>query len=163
MAAIQTSYVFDKALGYPGCVVDAANTLKESKAAAAAVPFGTLVCRRASPADGQDVCANPAATADVTARAYGVALRDETRKHTTGYETNDQVTFLRRGRVWVTVEDAVVGGAAAFVRFTVEAPDLQLGTFRSDADTDKAVALPGAVFRSSASAGGLAILEINLP
>lgn len=163
MGAIQTAFTYDRALGYPGCVVDAVDTVRESKAAAAAVPFGTLVCRRASPADGQDVCANPAATADVTARAYGIALRDETRKHTTGYETNDQVTYLRRGRIWVTVEDNVVGGAAAFVRFTVEAPDLQLGTFRSDADTDKAVALPGAIFRTSASAGGLAVVEINLP
>ena len=163
MGAIQSAFVFDKSLGYPGCVADAVNTVKESKAAAAAVPFGTLVCRRASPADGQDVCANPAATADVTARAYGIALRDETRKHGTGYEINDQVTYLRRGRVWVTVEDGVTGGAAVFVRFTVEAPDLQLGTFRSDADTDKAVALPGAVYRTSASAGGLAMVEINLP
>jgi hypothetical protein len=161
MAGIQSTFVYDRAVGYPGCVVDAVDTVRESRAAGAAVNFGTLVCKRA--ADDADECGNPAASADVTARVLGVALRDETRKHTTGYETGDQVTYLRKGRVYVTVESDVVAGAAAYVRFTVEAPDLQLGAFRADVDTDKAVALPGAVFRTTTSAGGLAILELNLP
>jgi hypothetical protein len=50
-------------------------------------------------------------------------------------------------------------GGAVFVRFTVEAPDLQLGKVRNDADTDKAVAAPGWTCLTTLSAAGLAILE----
>ena len=164
MGSIQTTFVYDKVAGYPGCVADAVDTVRESKAAAAAVNFGTFVCRRASPVDGDDQCANPAATADVTARGRGIALRDETRKHTTGYETNDQVSFLRRGRVWVTVEEAVLQDDAVFVRFASGAGGTQLGAFRKSADTATAVALPGAIYKTAqATIGGLAMVEINLP
>lgn len=164
MGAIQTTFVYDKALGYPGCVANAFPTVRESKAAVAAVNFGTFVCRRASPADAEDQCANPAATADVTARGRGIALRDESRKHTTGYEVNDQVSYLRRGCVWVVVEEAVLQDDAVFVRFASGGGGTQLGAFRKSADTATAVALPGAIYKTAqATIGGLAMVEINLP
>jgi hypothetical protein len=162
MGTVQTSYVVDKVLGYPGTVADSVDTVRESKAAAAAVNFGTFVCRRASPADAVEQCANPAATADVTARGRGIALRDETRKNTQGYVTDDQVVYLRKGRVIVAVEAAVTQDAAVFVRFAA-GTGTQLGAFRGDADTATAVALPGAIFKTSTAGAGLAIVEINLP
>jgi hypothetical protein len=41
--------------------------------------------------------------------------------------------------------------------------DSLIGTFRGDADTSTALAVSGAKFREGAAAGGLAVLEINLP
>jgi hypothetical protein len=119
--------------------------------------------RRASPADGVEQCAHPNATADVTARPQGIVVRDQTRKNTTGYETNDAVRVLRRGKIWVQVENAVTADAAAFCRFASGGGGSVLGSFRSDADTATAVAFPTAVFRTSTSGAGLAQIEINLP
>lgn len=79
-----------------------------------------------------------------------------------GYEPQSAMSLMRRGRVYVEVEDAVVKGGLPFVRFVAAASE-QLGAFRSDADTSDAVALPNARFVTSAGAGELAIVEINLP
>ena len=167
MATIQSAYSVNKALGYPGMVADAVDTVRASKAAAALVNFGTFVCRRASPADGVEQCANPAASADVTARPRGIALKDETRKNSTGgnvggYAVDDQVVYLRKGRVVVSVEAAVTQDGAVFVRFAA-GTFTQLGAFRGDADTASAVALPGATYLTSTVGAGLAIVEINIP
>ena len=80
----------------------------------------------------------------------------------TGYDLEDVMSVMRKGRIYVEVEDAVTAGAQAFVRFEATSPELH-GAFRSDADTADAVALPGAFFRTTTAAGGIAILEVNLP
>lgn len=167
MASVQTTYSVNKVAGYPGLVVDAVDTVRASKAAAAAVNFGTFVCRRTAPADAVEQCANPAATADVTARPRGIALKDETRRNSTGgfpggYAVDDQVVYLRKGRVWVNVEAAVTQDGAVFVRFAA-GTFTQLGAFRGDADTATAVALPGATYLTSTAGAGLAVVEINIP
>jgi hypothetical protein len=69
---------------------------------------------------------------------------------------------MKKGRVWVRVEDAVAAEAAAFVRFVVGLPGQVLGAFRSDADAGNAAALPNAKFVTAAAAGGLALLDLNL-
>lgn len=169
MGTVQTSYVVDKAAGYPGAVANSVPSVRESKAAAAAVNFGTFVCRRAAPADGDDQCANPAATADVTARGRGIAILDQTKKGPQygtvgGYVANDQVEYLRQGQIWVTVEEAVVQDGPVFVRFAAGGGGTQLGAFRTSADTATAVQLPSAIYKTSQpTIGGLALVELNLP
>jgi hypothetical protein len=159
---VQSSFSIDKVLGYPGLIADTMpSNVSDSKLAAAATGFGLAVCRRASPADPVSSAAPPNATADVSARLQGIALRDETRKNTTGYETNDPMRVLRRGRVWVNVEGSVTADAQAFVRFASGAGGTVLGSFRADADTATAVAAPGCYFRTSGT--GLQLVEINLP
>lgn len=164
---VQTSYGIDKVRATNGMLDGGAGHDHEIEtvisAQTAAVPFGTLVCRRATPADTVGYGGNPEVTGSVTDRRYGIAVKDETRKNTTGYETNDPMRILRKGRMWVYVEGAVTLGQTLFVRFTTEAPDLQLGTFRADADTDKAVALPGVVALTNPGAAGLCLVDVNLP
>ena len=79
-----------------------------------------------------------------------------------GYEPQSAVSILRRGRVYVTVEDAVLAGGQVFVRHVAGAGE-KLGDARSDADGSDASALPSASFMTAADAGEVAIVEINLP
>lgn len=162
---VQTTFSQDLVRGVPGQLADNGYTDKISKIArqVADIPFGTFVAKRAAQSDADSDCGNPTATADVTARGLGIALKSELCEEASGYSINEGVSILRHGRCYVTSETATTAGATAFVRFTVEAPDLQLGLFRNDADTDKAVACPGIVFLETLSAGGLVLVAVNLP
>lgn len=138
------------------------------------VPFGVLVSlddagQQSSDLSGRRLVHLPQTGTDVTARgtALGVALHTQAVENalsgeSLGYSPESAVSILRRGRVYVQVEDAVVEGAQAFVRHVAGAGE-QLGAFRSDVDGSDASALPGAYYRKSAGAGELAVLEINLP
>lgn len=144
---------------------------RESRLAAAVIPFGTFVVQRASPADGPDQCANPAASADVTARLRGIALYNDTARGSGnganggyGYEVNQGVTYLRRGLVWVRCESAIAQDVDPFVRFATGTGTV-LGAVYNTADTATAVqtGLSGIRTRSALSAAGLVLIEINLP
>lgn len=133
------------------------------------VPFGVLVVEDTTGLS-DDRAHLPQVTGDITTvgKVAGVAVHNhgvEQNKggvNNLGYEPQSAMNVLRKGRIYVTVEDAVVKGGLPFVRFVAGASE-QLGSFRSDADGSDAVALPDARYVTSASAGGLAIVEINLP
>lgn len=103
-----------------------------------------------------------------TNRALGVAVRTQALEqavlnaNNVGYPLASAMSILRRGRVWVITEDAVVAGAQAFVRCVATSPE-RLGAFRGDVDGTDAGALPGSRFKLTSGIGGLNILEINLP
>jgi hypothetical protein len=125
----------------------------------AAIPFGVFVTKGAN--QGEAVV--PDASAEVTGLAgLGVVLRSHTQPQGEGYAVGDPMAVIKKGRVWVPVENAVIAESAAFVRFVAGAGE-QLGAFRADADGTDAVALPGAKFASDAAAGELALLDLNLP
>jgi hypothetical protein len=112
----------------------------------------------------------PQATGDITTvgKVAGISVHThavEQKKggiNNLGYEPQSAMSLLKKGRIYVTVEDAVVKGGLPFVRFVAGAGE-QLGAFRSDADTADAVALPNASYVTSAGAGEVAVVEINLP
>jgi len=80
-----------------------------------------------------------------------------------GHPDGAVIPVLRKGRIWVTSEDAVAAAPqAAFVRFSAGVGE-ELGRFRTDADTADAVALPGARFMTNCDAGGLTLLELQIP
>jgi hypothetical protein len=80
------------------------------------------------------------------------------------YTLNSVMSVLKRGRIYVAVEDAVAIGGDVYVRHTTGANGSQLGSIRSDNDGGKAAQLTGAVFGSTqATPGGLAIIDINKP
>jgi len=104
--------------------------------------------------DNEATCELPNATGEVTGgRALGIAIRD---RHLTDsdleYQAGDEVLIQTSGEVWVTTEAAAVSGGKAYVRFSATGAE-ELGSFRDDADTSDAVALPGAVFSSTAGDG----------
>lgn len=133
--------------------------------------FGSFVTVKTAPAGGDlPVVELPNASGEVTGvagQAGGVVVRDKTAENSnasafTGYVDGEILSIMRRGRIWVISEDAVSAvGVAAFVRYTKEAPDIVLGKFRTDDDSSKAVALPGARFLTTCDAGGLVLLELS--
>ena len=80
-----------------------------------------------------------------------------------GFSPGYAMPVLRKGRIWVEVEDyaSVVDGAAVYVRH-IAAGTEELGAIRTDADTSDADVLPGAKFLGVA-VGTLAMVELNIP
>lgn len=163
----QTTYLAAHPVGLAGALVDASenDVISRILSDATSIPFGVGLKEGTT---GGTNCAVPAAAG---ARIIGVALRTdnyENRSLTTtlAIAQKDVVSVLRRGRVWVLVEQDVVVGDDVFVRHTARLTNTQLGGFRTDADTassvDYAAVLANARFVSAASAGGLAQLEIDL-
>lgn len=168
----QTSYSIDlPAVSYPGQPADIGIKDKTTAlAVAAAIPYGVLVVRdTANTSDSQHIAGKvPAASTDITVlgAALGVALADQGRAQDPSvtpaqYPQYSAVPCARIGRVWVLVEEAVVAGDQAFVRYATGSFS-QKGAFRKSADTATAAALPGAYYATSASAGGYAQVELSL-
>lgn len=121
------------------------------------IPPGVLVVVTV---DDENTCDLPNATGEVTGgRALGIALIDRS-STSTNYASGDMVRIAVSGEVWVDAEEAVTAGGAAFVRFADAATTL--GTFRSDADTADAVALPNAKFSTSTAAAGRAKVQLGV-
>lgn len=103
----------------------------------------------------------PTTTGEVTnGAALGVAVYDASKEPArtaaalaagAEYDVEQALPILSAGRIWVLCDAAatIAVGDAAFVRFAAGAGGSVLGTFREDADTATAVALPNAVFRSA--------------
>jgi hypothetical protein len=72
---------------------------------------------------------------------------------------------VRKGRIWVRIEETVVVGDAVFYRFAAGGGGTALGRFRNDADTATCAALPGATWikGGTVALGAIALLEVNLP
>lgn len=72
-------------------------------------------------------------------------------------EQGETVDCLRRGQIWVEVETAVAPGDDVY---WTHAPG-STGAWRNDATN--AVQVPNATFRTTASIGELAMIELNMP
>jgi hypothetical protein len=169
----QLSYSINlQAVSYPGQPADLSmqKDVLSGQAVAAALPYGVLVVLDSANSAGFDKIAAklPSLAADITTsgQPLGVVVADQARAQDasvlTQYPQNSVVPVMRKGRIWVRVEEAVVDGDLPFVRFASGAGGTQLGAFRKSADTATAAALPGAVFRSAASAGGYAVIQLNI-
>ena len=157
----QTSYTDLPAIGQEGQVFDSTAHESISKTADVAIPVAVGVTQGA--ADG--TCKLPApgdADANGDMHLLGIAMLDQHRDNSAqDYAAGDSVTLIRHGRVLVLVEDAVSAGGTVFVRHTVATTE-QIGDFRSDADGTNADPVLGAKFVTSAGAGELAVIELDL-
>jgi hypothetical protein len=170
-AAAESFQVESDTPGTTTTVVGTANcTVTAQIGNAAAIGFGYFVCQ-----DAQDVnkARSPIAAADITdaGDALGITVHTQAvaqnltstgSSGSDGYALGEAMSVMRKGRIYVQVEDAVVAGNAVYVRYVAGTGET-LGAFRSDADTSDAAILPGAKYRTSAAASGIAIVEINLP
>jgi len=86
------------------------------------------------------------------ANFQGISVRDITLVHTTAdrYELKDNMAVATAGDWWITVSGAVVAGKGASYNTTTGAIGPTGGT-----------AIAGAIWMTSASSGGLAILRLN--
>jgi len=159
-----TSYPTAPAVGFQGQIADEAPRYvrKARNKEAAPIPFGLAVKKGTN----EDEAILPTAGTD---KVVGIAAHTHAMNTigSTGWSADagipaDEVfDLLRKGVVWVKVEQAVVQGDLAFVRFAAGAGGTQKGAFRKDADTATAMLVKGAVFLTGAAAGGLAQLEFD--
>lgn len=114
-------------------------------------------------ADAENGVRAPTLTGQVSgANAQGIVVYDPTAPNNP-YAIGDMVPVMKKGRIWVNVEEAVTPASTVFVRFAAGSFAV-LGAFRASADTATAVALPSAKYvTTQATIGGLAVVEINLP
>lgn len=78
------------------------------------------------------------------------------------FADGETVGVLTRGKIWVTVEEAVATTDDVYWRHTVNG-GLIPGGWRTDADTANAVQVTQAKWLTAAAQDGLALLSINLP
>lgn len=81
------------------------------------------------------------------------------------YVAGDPLPVLTRGQVYVTVEETLTSDSPVYWRIKANGANTVVGGFRASSDSSTAVLLPATQVRwiYGASAGGLAVLEINQP
>lgn len=123
----------------------------------------TLLAHEGLPLTVNSVVIVDNALASVAPSAAIVRLSQNTRGvGNVFYRAADQVSILRRGRVYVTVEDAVTADSLVYFRHKDSGTNLR-GAFRGSASTGYCTLLSGARFTMAAAAGGISAIEINLP
>lgn len=152
----QTSYNLEHGIAISGGLADLNDSARDSyHNPADEIKFGRMVAKVSGDDDG---CEQPdSAGADL----LGIAIR-KLSTESDKYDVDSAVAVLRKGRIFVEVEEAVTPDSDVFVRHTAGGGGSELGIFRTDADTASAVQVTNARFKSSAAANGVAILEINL-
>jgi len=168
MPAPQVTYPEVMAVGKEGFIAESRiNAQIMSGNAGGAIPPGRFVKVTSSGVAGAvtPIVDLPTLTAHVTGDlSFGFTLQDPSAASTTGenpgYVQYDQIPILREGVMWAISEDAVATwGLPVFVRFTAGGAGQTVGRVRTDADTAKAVALPGATFMGTCAAEGLIKIE----
>ena len=129
-----------------------------SEEASAEIPFGHMVAQGTDdtqallPAGGSDVLVG------VVVHSHAYSKDDDL--GTTGLKPKTHLSVLRKGRIWVRVEDAVSAGDKPYVRWQGAGDQ---GAFRGTDDPGNTIdATALGTFRSSAGAGELAILELDM-
>lgn len=97
----------------------------------------------------------------VNNRVIGVTVRDQLTLPG-GFVAKDVVPVMRKGRIWVTSETATNPEDPVYVRFVATGAEV-LGAVRATPDANDTVLLRGARFKSKITAGGLSVLDLNLP
>jgi len=99
----------------------------------------------------------------------GIAVKDDTLEQDVNgnvlYKAAslDMVATCTRGTIVVYTEQAVTPLDPVYLRYKADGTGKEVGQFRKDADTSKAVLLTNVKFNSSTSGAGLVELEINNP
>lgn len=158
MCPVQTSYAAEHAVAFEGQRADFGLVDVISKVAEADLPFGLAAIR--GTADNQAILPSATGGSFLGVTEYTTAwAADAADVHQ--YEQYREANILTFGRVWVICEDGCSPGDAAFFRHTAGAGGTVIGSFRTDADTATADAVPGGTFETTAAAGGLALLKLR--
>lgn len=167
----QTAYSFYLSAPFAGVLGDYRSDYDirsyVSEEATAGLPFGIAVCR----GTGDQQCK---LLVDANSKIIGLTVHQHavepyylpTSPTTSGVAPKGTVGILKKGRMWVLPEQAVVPGDPVYARFTAAAAPLdQLGALRKDDDTTpKAKVMPGGCsFESTAAAASPALVDVNIP
>lgn len=167
MTAAQTSVTYPD-IAFPGMVADNGQTHRVGKRnaeASAEIAFGLAVVRDATDKDGSVVLPHTSAAAAAPLLEGIVTSQHiydpDLQLGDTGVKPGLIVYVARRGRVYVTPEQAVAPGDAVRVR-VVATGDEKKGAFRKDADSTDCVDISAfAQWRTTGSATKPAELEFD--
>lgn len=147
MAFVQETYSENIAIAFPGMVADADHAIDTRICeTAAGIAFGVAVQQGTS---DKEALVGAAAATDFC----GVSVRDTTLAQD-NYAQYDNMGVLTRGHIWVTVGGDVAAGEN--VTF-----DASTGVLSSANASGSQFAITGAVWKTSASSGGLAKLYLG--
>lgn len=147
--------------------VDSGNDMTKvatvANVATASIPWGRAVVVGAS-SDNQ-TAKLPSATGQ---KFRGVADRLPTTSDPSAADAGTQgkiapfmeFSAVYQGQIIVEVDEAVAVGDDVYFRHTTDGAD-DIGTFRNDADTNKADQIVGAVFETATSGAGLAVITLK--
>ncbi|KZE64972.1 hypothetical protein AWM68_20890 [Fictibacillus phosphorivorans] len=140
--------------GGPGKLANYQDYSADTKAAGELIPFGSPV--------QLDVTGEKVTPVKAAGAPYGIALAQEVHDWVTNandllYPLNAPVAVVRKGVIWVEVAEDVITGKTAKVN------PANNKFYPGDTATAGTITFPSATFKSKASAGSLAQLEINLP
>ncbi len=160
----QTSISANMTAAYAGLLADSGFrdvVSRYNSESSAQMPFGIMVCFGAA----DDAAILPV---DGTTKHVGVVIATQVYDPTldlgtTGILPKRMISLLRKGRIWVQVEEAVAPGDPVFIRHSTGAGGSQKGAFRKSSDSSTATDLTKkAVFLSTAGAAGLALVDIDM-
>lgn len=171
--AVQTSYSFDMSAAYAGLLISTVdggilpfrnNQADTGVALTDEMAFGRAVAFEGSTDDkGAKI---PSGATDkiagivVKSHAYGIAPYGDL--GTIGVKPGGTVSVMRKGILWVVVEDGCAPGDRLWVRRTAGGdPEFLGGLNNADDSTDTIDCTSQGVFLTTASAGGLAKLEVD--
>lgn len=161
----QTSYSTNHAIGYDGGVDSDAKRVRTARNnTATPIPQGRFVVFDTGANTSELAAKLPDATGQ---QILGVVMLDQAREVVAvGYAQNELMSVIYEGKVLVRTEQAVTPNDPVFVRYNATGAtgtNPAVGQVRKDADTSKADALTSARFMSSAAAGDLVWVALNLP
>lgn len=172
---VQSTFSDDRPIGYAGTLdsnmAHDLITMKNAEASTS-IAFGRAVKFKDTVSSDKDAVL-PAAETD---KVLGIVIRSETyapswtdmdgtvhgQLDSTGVRPGGWLNVLRRGRVLVVCEDAVEAGDKLWVRAVAGGdPEFLGGLNNADDSTDMIDCTANGTWLTSASAGGLAWLDVN--
>ena len=125
---------------------------------------GILFGKGVAQGTADDQAKLPAAAADVTDKFLGISQAvqgiEADSSGVVKYVQKAAMGVVRKGRVWVKVEEAVAPHDPVYCRYA--AGGLGVGSFRKSTGTSEAALVSGAKYLTTAGANGLALVELNL-
>lgn len=179
----QGSYPLREVVGHEGMVADLQAYVCRSfrNQSGAAIPFGTLVMTDNAPTTNDPLAVE---IASGTTLIQGIAVSSQVTEGTTlgaaytpvpspyysdgrmGYPDKETVNVVSRGVVWVYSVDAIaIGDAVRFYKadYSGTTAGAFLGRFGKTAVATKTIQVAGARWVSETTAGGLVLLELDIP
>ena len=132
----QTAYTVNPAVGYRGLLADPNDdgfAIPLANGAAAAQGFGIMVRRDAANLRDQFDIFSATGQAPLGVLVHTHEQQDPTLAGDLGIALLEMASILRRGRIWVRVEEAITVGDPVYYRHTTGA-GTEIGAFRNDAN-----------------------------
>jgi hypothetical protein len=162
----QTTIPYPLPIGFAGQLADTLDNDVLSYVSAEVsleMPFGIMVAKGTGDFDGILPVSSGSVPVGVLVHAHVYDNGPNGELGTLGLKPKTALNILRRGRIYVLVEEAVVALDRAYIRYAAGSGGSQLGTFRKSADSATALDVTKKCqYLTSASAGGLALLDVDM-